>query len=83
MKISLFHKNKTTTVAAGAARWQAGPAYVRGTKYDVRFGEFGGYAASLAKPVGRRDFCATGGRWRLEAPICTIEISSDASSGKW
>ena len=51
MKISLFHKNKTTTVAAGAARWQAGPAYVRGTKYDVRFGEFPRLRASVAKQV--------------------------------
>ena len=48
MKISLFHKNKTTTGAAGAARWQAGPAYVRGTKYDVRFGEFPRLRASVA-----------------------------------
>ena len=61
MKISLFHKNKTTTVAAGAARWQAGPAYVRGTKYDVRFRKV---------PALAREFGGEGQGKRIRQCVC-------------
>ena len=43
-----------------AGRWQAGPAYVRGTLFDVRFGR----VRRL-----RREFGEAGGTWRR---LCTM-----------
>ena len=37
-------------------RWQAGPAYVRGTMYDVRFGEFARRAAQGGGADAKRNF---------------------------